>query len=297
MSLSDSGPRCWAPRAVLRIGLLACISASILTLPAAAGDRRGATTSRIAQGHAVRAIPLKQLDREDQRCVVGVLNDVSIYRRLPTQVIDCDPRLLHFLIVHPEVVTNIWSAMGISLVSARPLENGRVEIQDGQGTTGTVRVVQEAADQIVIYGEGEYSGKFVRKPVQAQCVLMLRTRTIRETDGRHYITCVLDVFVHFDQGGVELIARAVHPLIGRIADRNFAETMGFVSSLSRTAEINPHGTAQLASRLVGVDPEVRAQLTRLARDMSQTSTIAGNDDSSGELRVPTLTRFTETLPE
>jgi hypothetical protein len=60
--------------------------------------------------------------------------------------------------------------------------------------------------------------------------------------------------------GIELVAKTVQPWISKIADRNFIETLSFVSNFSRTAEKNPQGMQRLATRLASLDEPTRNEL-------------------------------------
>ena len=55
----------------------------------------------------------------------------------------------------------------------------------------------------------------------------------------------------------------VRPWISKTADRNFIETLSFVSNFSRTAEKNPQGIERLSTRLATVDEPTRSQLVAL----------------------------------
>src|SRR5689334_5605578 len=50
-----------------------------------------ASTSHAAHDDALRAIPLDKLPAEVRPRVAAVLNDTSLFRRLPVQVVDCEP--------------------------------------------------------------------------------------------------------------------------------------------------------------------------------------------------------------
>jgi hypothetical protein len=73
---------------------------------------------------------------------------------------------------------------------------------------------------------------------------------------------------------VDLITRAIQPFLGRIADSNFAQTVAFVASLSRTAEVNSPGMQRLAARLVHLRPEVRQEFADISRRIGQRTAAA-----------------------
>jgi hypothetical protein len=252
-------------RCVVSIAIAASISGFGSTALAEAGDP---TSSRAARDEAVRAIPWRALGPDERRMAQSVIKKTSLYRRLPTRVIDCDPEMFNFLFQHPEVVIDVWRVMGISQVSLEKLPGGAYRGTDGAGTTGVVRFLHtnfgaNAQNLAVIYADGTYEGKPFVAPLKAQSILLLRSSTVQETNGRHYITVRIDSFVRIDQMGIELVAKTVQPWISKIADRNFIETLSFVSNFSRTAEKNPQGMQRLATRLASLDEPTRNELVAL----------------------------------
>lgn len=262
--------RALAPDECARIALVAvavcAIAAAVQAADRAAGGEP--TSSRAAREDAVRSIPWRGLSAEDRRTAQLVIKDTSIYRRLPTRVIDCDPDLFSFLLQHPEVVIDVWRVMGISQVALERLPNGVYRGTDGAGTTGTVRYLfsnwgTDAQDLAVIHAVGAYEGKPFLKPLKAESIVLLRSTSVREGNGRHFVTVRVDSFIRIEQVGVELLAKSVQPWISQTADRNLIETLGFVSNFSRTAEKNPQGMQRLATRLESVDEPTRNELVAI----------------------------------
>ena len=94
--------------------------------------------------------------------------------------------------------------------------------------------------------------------------MVLRASYTRETNGRYYTTNRLDMFVRLENIGVEFMAKTFQPLINKCADANFADTMGFISSLSRSAEANPGGVVRMAAKLKKIDPALRDEFVQVA---------------------------------
>lgn len=198
----------------------------------------------------------------------SIINDTSIYRRLPTRIIDCDPDLFTFLLQHPEIVIDVWRVMGISQVALNRTPDGTYRGTDGAGTTGTLRYLfcnwGEGANNVaVVYADGAYQGQPFPTPLKAQSIMLVRSSAIRETNGRHYITVKIDTFIQIENLGVEIVAKTVQPWIAKTADQNLIETLTFVSNFSRTAEKNPQGMERLANRLDTLDESTRNQLVTL----------------------------------
>jgi hypothetical protein len=227
-----------------------------------------ATSTRAARDEAMRAIPWRQLAPMDRQIAQAVVKNASIYRRLPTRVIDCDPEMFN-LLQHPEVVIDVWRVMGISQVSLQKMSNGSFRGTDGAGTNGNVRFLHakwndDASNTALVLAEGAYEGKPFVAPLKMKSVILLRSGSVQETNGRHYITVRIDSFMKIDQMGVELVAKTVQPWISKTADRNYIETLTFISNFSRTAEKNPQGIERLAARLSSVDYPTRSELVAVS---------------------------------
>ncbi|MEX0677481.1 MAG: hypothetical protein WD063_10430 [Pirellulales bacterium] len=236
---------------------------------AAAAGADQATSSRAARNDAVRSIPLDQLDPELRDKVAATLTGASIYRRLPIQVIDCDPDMYLFLVRHPEVVVGIWEAMKISNVALARTGPDTFQASDKEGTLCRVKYCYSDHETQVIYAEGSYNGPLFSRPVRARCVLLLKSGYMQETDGRYHVTSRMDTFIEIDHAGVELLAKTLQVLVHRAADYNFVETAAFLGTVSRTAEANSRGMQRLAGKLESVEPEVRERFAELSRQVGE----------------------------
>lgn len=253
--------------------------ASGLFLPTAAttscaAETMQATSSAAARHEAMRAIPLKKIAAPYDRFVRQVLSDCSVYRRLPTQMVDCNPKLFTFLAQNPETLVEIWRQLGITRVDMERTGANAFRLTDNSGTTGKLVIVEQKCDdlaqnRIVMYAEGAYEGRPFRDPLKAQCVLLLRSGSIVETNNRRYVATRLDSFLSIDHASVELFAKVVHPLVGRTADRNFADTVQFIGNLSHEAETRPATVERLVSSLPRVSHQRQGELVQIAYQCAQ----------------------------
>ena len=193
-----------------------------------------------------------------------VINNVSVYRRLPIQSLDCDPDLFVFLVRNPEVVVDIWRVMGVTNMTLDRNGPDRYRVSDGQGTTGNVEFAYRGDDLHVIYSEGMYDGPMYPTKLRGQCVLVLKSSYVHGPNGRVSVVNRLDAFLRIENLGAEIVAKTLQPLLGKTADHNFSETTSFVSTLAHTAESNPGGVSRLAQRLRHVEPQIRQQFSDLA---------------------------------
>lgn len=262
------GPRAdrGTSRRVLPIAVLATLGLLVLSRDAARGDkpeRPLATGSREAREDAIRGIPFDRFDPEVGREVRTVIDNASIFRRLPTQSVRCDPELYDFLIDHPDATVDLWQLLGMSKMSLVRSGDDLYEMDDGQGTTGQVRIVYRNPDTRVFYCTGGYEGKLFHRRVNGRCVLVLRTGYAREPSGEWLISSRLDTFIAIEQVGAAVLAKTFKPLVGKVIDHNFIEAMAFAGSLSKTAEVNPAATIALSDRMRHVTPDEQRQLAEL----------------------------------
>jgi len=253
--------------------------------PSARPEIPQADTSDQARRSAVQSIPIEKLDSVARAKVGAVLSKVSIFRRLPSHAVECDPNLYLFLVRHPDVVINTWEVLKITKLKIRQIGPDTYEVADTVGTTARIEFLYRSFDTHVIYAEGKYEGALLPVPITGRCLAVLKTGYIRETDGRFYVTSRLDSFLSLEQGAAELLAKTLLPWLGKTADTNFVQSIAFLGSLSKTAEVNSVGVQRLAARLERVQPELRLKLAELAADIALRSSARSSAASSGTSRV------------
>lgn len=261
--LSNRSPR----RCVWGLSLAVITAVLVLSnsAPAQSPGMEGRSDDR-AREQAKRAIPWNQLSKQERRTTQYIVRNASLFRRLPTKVIDCDAEVFNLLLDRPEVVANVWQLMGVSKLELTPVNNTTYRATDHVGGSGTLRIFHReqgegALNRMVIYGEGVYDQKPLPRAFKAKCLMVLNSASHVETNGRNYVTARMDTFVTFDRLGAELVAKTVGPLLFKAADHNFSETMKFAATFSRTAEHNPAGMKRMASQLETVSPQVQQEVS------------------------------------
>tara|TARA_Y100001933_G_scaffold265258_1_gene338460 strand:+ start:7791 stop:8633 length:843 start_codon:yes stop_codon:yes gene_type:complete len=213
---------------------------------------------------AVSEIPFSRLDAAAKRKVNSVVENTSVFKRMTPQIIDCDPRYYMFLIRHPEVIVSIWQMMDAT--DMRITRKGPLvfNADDGEGTVGTLEFLYGDQKVHVLYGEGAYTGSLTKRPIRADCLLVLHSNFTTDKSGRTFVKTQLDMFVDVKNVGVDLIARTFQHMIGNTTDLNFAETANFITKLSRTTEENGPGVQHLAMRLTEINEPTRREFARHA---------------------------------
>jgi hypothetical protein len=257
-------------------------------------DPTQATSSAAAREEAIQSIPFDRLDAAGRAKVTAVLDNTTVYRRMPTRVVCTDPDLYLFLVRHPDVIVNVWEALGVSQLQLRQAGPASFRVTEKEGTSATLQFLYRARDMHVIYGDWNYTGALMNRPVTGRCLAILKTGYLRESDGRCYVTSRLDAFLSVEPGGIEVLAKIFHPLVAKTADANFTQTVAFVGSLSRTAEVNSRGVQRLATKLTHISPEVRQQFAEITANIKPklTATMAESEaEAEAEAEASDLPRL------
>ena len=269
---------------------------AVLCLQTANGEELDSgSSSRKHRQEAVDRIPFERLNQQTKLKISGVLEKTSMYRSLPKMAIQVDPEYLQFLIRHPEVVVNIWELMGITDMTAERVGPYKLRTNDGAGTTSDMELVYGSNDLHIFYGQGQYEGPVLRKKLDAQFVIVVKTtpranppialnpnQVIVPNDRQ--VVCQLDVFIRIQNATAGLIVRTVQPIVGPTADHNFVESMTFVQRLNETTENNGYGVQQMGKKL-SVDRSVQDQFIKIAGEVHQRALareINGQYDASSD---------------
>jgi hypothetical protein len=256
--------------AVWIIGLVFVVS--LVAPRASAATRAKGSRSRADRNEAMRDIPYDRLTPAARQKISAVVDNHSLYRRMPTNVIDCDPRIYRFLVRYPEVVVNIWQLMGITKVTVDRVASYSLNAKDGVGTVTNIELVYGDQDTHLMYCEGHYDGPLFRRPLTGRCVLLLKSDYEKTAGDRWNISNRMDVFLQIDNVAVEALSRTLHPLFGRSADLNFVQSTAFLERISRTSKENSAGMYRLAQRLDAVRPSVREQFALLTQPQGRQAT-------------------------
>ncbi len=260
----------------------ALLLAAVCQHAAAAPSQYEATTSRRCRDEAAGAIPFERLDPAYRARVRKIVERPSLYRRLPTEAVECHPDLFTFLSTNPDALVAVWRQLGITQVRLDRTGEGVFRFEDGYGTTGVLRIVEQqckpgAQNRMVLFADASYSGRPFRKPLTAEGVFLFRSGSLTENDGKTYVAARLDSFLKLNNASVQLLAKAAHPLLGKMADKNFVDSVAFIGQMSQAARVRYANLNNLAAELPGVTHAQRRELQHLL--------LATRDADLGRTRV------------
>lgn len=264
----------FADRPSLAFAIVIAIAVGFLEATATAAAPRGpAALDEQSRNEAINSIPFDQLTEATQAKLWGVVSQPSIYRQLPVTVIESDPDMHVFLVRYPEVIINMWQLMGVTKVQIQRTGDYTFQASDGAGTVCDVQLVYGDQNTHVYYAEGSYEGALLRKLIRGSCVMVLKSDYRRTEDQDVFVTDRLDMFVQLDNVGAEILAKTLHPLVGKSADHNFTESTRFLSQVSQAAETRAAGLQHLAGRLSNIGEPVRDRFVQIATEVNHRAAL------------------------
>ena len=210
------------------------------------------------------AIPWDLLDESSRQLVRNVVSNKTIFRRMPQQIGYCDRELYDFLICHPDVVVEIWELLGVTQLSLTETGTDEYLLKEGATSSSKVRVLYKSDNLCIVHAAGEYDAPMTPRKIKGDAVLVLRSRFGRDKSGRPIVQSNLDSYVQIHNPGAEMLAKLLTPVVGKIADNNFEQAMGFVMSLSDAAQDDFEIVQTYADRLQNVRPEVAEEFALVA---------------------------------
>lgn len=205
----------------------------------------------------ISSLPLDRLTADARGRILAIAKSPTLYRRLPTQAITCEPEMFLFLTRQPEVMVGIWELMGITQVQTQRKGPYHLLADDGSGTECSVDLVYGDTSLHLYTAEGSYDGPLVAGAIRGRGVFVVRSSYATGSVGQTTVTGTIDCFVQIDNLGADLIARTLSGLIGRSADYNFTETARFMSQVSLASQQNTAAMIDVAKRISQVDEPTR----------------------------------------
>jgi hypothetical protein len=221
------------------------------------------TSSRRARKDSVDDMQLQRLPWQNQQLVQGVVDEVSIFRRLPAFRCEVAPGVHDFFVHQPEVAVSMWRAMGISQLQLTPISEWSYEMDTRDGTTGKVHILYRSRESCLIFCNGMFKSPYVQSAIAARAVMHLQTSFSQDESGRTFATHRADVFVSFPSQRVETVAKLISPVSNMMIDRNFQEISLFIHVMWLAMGRQPGWVEQIADHLEGVTEEQRNQLIKL----------------------------------
>lgn len=238
------------------------------------------SSTRAELKSALESLPLERLNVDQRKRVAEILDNRSMFRRLPTISLECSPDVYEHFTHNPESAVAFWRVMGISKFTMTPQANNVWVGDAGDGSKGVIELLLQDRETNLLLCDGEYRSPVLINPIRARAIMHLRSRIQPSPAGQPVIVHDLDLFVMFPQQSVDTVAKVVSPVSHMIADRNFRELSMFVRFIHLAMENQPGWIERSVQKMDGVSLRQKDELLTLASRLSADSRRAGNDGSA-----------------
>ncbi|MDB5344983.1 MAG: hypothetical protein JWP89_3360 [Schlesneria sp.] len=227
------------------------------------------TTKTGSSAYAVRKQAIGELQAAELSAdattkVNRILNNLAMFRRLPTLNFEADPDVYNYFLRNPDVTVATWRAMEISKFQLRSTGAGCYEADAGDGSVGRIEILRQTPTETVIHCDGAFKSPLLPKPITARSVMRLQTSFTKEPDGRVVTTHSGDVFVEFPSQAVETVARVISPVSHSIADRNFKQISLYIHLMTQAMAKHPGWIENIGNKLDGVTGAQRQQFLEVS---------------------------------
>lgn len=225
------------------------------------------TSGRTARQAGIEQLPLEDMTEENRKNADEILEHVSMIRELPMLQFDVEPAVYHYFTQHPEVAVSIWRVLEISKFQMQQTNADEYLAETSDGTSGRIRVLYRGNNQQVIICRGVYKSPLIRKPLQADAMIHLKTRFLKAEDGQTQARHRAWMYVSFSSKTVGTAAKLISPVSNLIIDRNFQEISLFLNLMSMSMARKPGWVENIASKLEGVKNTRRKELLDLTKNV------------------------------
>ena len=210
------------------------------------------TSQKKTRDEALQMLPIAQLPASSQLMAKSVVNNASLYRRLPTIRCQVNHQVYRFFSNHPDVAVSLWRAMGVSKLQMFQTGEFEYEADAKDGTVGIITILHRTPTECLIHCSGMFQSPVLTKPIQARAIMHVRTAFDVSPEGVQMVTHTADMFVTFPSQTVETVAKAMAPISNKITDKNFEEISLFVRMMQIAMTQQPGWVEQMTGKLDGI---------------------------------------------
>ena len=198
--------------AVLSLGTLGALAASVVVLPLEMPADERARFDRLAEAAAVAT-------------------------RVDTEPFLTRRDIFDYLLDHPDFATHVTRTLRLARYRIWRTPEGMF-LDDGWGATGHFSVVHADASRRVMYARGAYR-QAVLPAINGEAVVMIEYEATPAGDGRDRVRATVSGFVKLDSSALSLAIKIAAPIAQRKADLEARRLMRTFARASRLIDGNP----------------------------------------------------------
>ena len=220
--------------------------------PSAVQVLQKGTSDRAAMNAAVANLPLAEMTTANRARARRVIDNVSMFRSMPTIRIPVDHDVYQFFVDHPDVAVSTWRALDVSQCQLWQTGPASFEADLGDGSFGVIDVLHKAPGDVVIIGDGEFKSPLLSAPIKAVGVMHLKTKFVTLQDGKTETISHATLFVNFPSQTIETAAKIISPFTNMVIDRNFQEVGLYAHMMTEAMRNQPGWIEMVVGQLDGI---------------------------------------------
>jgi hypothetical protein len=170
--------------------------------------------------------------------------------------------LTNFLLDRPDLSAFIVARRGIAPYRVELVEARRSLVDDGEGVTGEITLVETGETRRVYYGEG-INRSALFPDIRASAVIVMDLRPGTDAAGRPTTTTTFSVWVRMRSRFVAGVVKTLRPFLRATVVRKFSKAFLVADQVGRLMAKDPASVLADADAFPALDPRDRAMLADL----------------------------------
>jgi hypothetical protein len=170
--------------------------------------------------------------------IVGVWKGYTLTRAVEGQPARAPLEVYRLFVDYPDVTAAASRHLGLAKYRVQALGPDRFAAEDGEGATGTYRVLLQEERRRIMLTRGSHEGRILGRIAGASLTILSFEPRARG-DGVPEVAQRVEAFVRIDNQVAAFFARLLLPLFSRYADRKVAETFNVTAKVSEWAAGEP----------------------------------------------------------
>lgn len=210
-------------------------------LGVAAESGHAATDCRLPSEHAGMAASFEGLSAEWRCRLAPTIMQYTTANKIGPVTTALPARFFYYLLDHPPVAAALVNRLELGLHRAE-LRGERFWVSDGEGTGGTVQLVQEtrAGEQVVrlYYVEGTHDGRWL-PGLDGTAAVLLWMRPVLLPTGLAAIETTVVAYIRVNSRFMSGLLSLLRPLVGRVVMRQVGKAFTIADAFARLARTEP----------------------------------------------------------
>lgn len=201
--------------------------------------QESASTHSSKQSKLALPVDLETLPAVVREALAKVMLAPTITAVAPADEFASSGEMYLWLLDHPDRVSLAWKRLNITAVDILPLDGGRFNWKDDQGSELTWRAISKTGEGRIWYAEGHVRPSALLPLVPVRAVAILRHGVKKDEAGTPVICHQLEVFLQTDSKAANLVMKLLGPAAPRMAEQGAEQLLMFFSGIAKYVDKHP----------------------------------------------------------